>query len=187
MFKNLPVCEIKIMKIKKLLFIPVILAPMLLAGCASQSKRIVDLNLNYLNAKNAPVNTTDRNAQAQLANAATSVSHTSQQLSAVQMATHPGIKMPKPINPGATGMTKIASLNWTGPAKPVVSRIANISHYRLHVLGSRPATPIIVNINAKNKPIAEILRNIKYQIAGKAVIKVFPRQRIIELRYFNQS
>jgi len=175
------------MKIKRLLFIPVILAPMLLAGCASQSKRVVDLNLNYLNAKNAPVNTIDQNAQAQLANAATSVSQSSQQLSAIQIATHPGIRMPKPVNPGVTGMTKIASLNWTGPAKPVVKRIASISHYRLHVLGRRPATPIIVNINAKNQPIAEILRNVKYQIAGKAVIKVFPRKRIIELRYFKQS
>ncbi len=175
------------MKIKRLLFIPVILAPLLLTGCASQSKRVVDLNLRYLNANNAPVDSTDRNAQAQLANAASSVGQSLNQLSAIQMATHPGVKMPQPVNPGHSGLTKIASLDWTGPAAPVVKRIANISHYRLHILGSRPASPIIVNVSQKNQPLAVILRNIRYQVAGKASIKVYPKHRLIELRYMNNA
>jgi len=171
------------MKFKKLTIIPVILVAASLAGCASQSARQVNLNLKYMTANSAPVNANDVNAQAQVAEAATSVGHSLQRLSAIQMATHKGVKLGKPVNARAIGMAKQASLNWNGPVGPAVQRIASASGYRVRVLGSTPAIPVIVNVNASNQTLAQILRNVTFQAEPAATIKVYPSSHVIELRY----
>ena len=171
------------MKFKKLTIIPIIVAAAALTGCANESAKQVNLNLRYITADSAPVSASDTNAQAQVAEAATSVGHSLQQLSAIQMATHKGVKLGKPYNARAIGMAKQASLNWNGPVRPAVQKIASASGYRLRVLGSKPAIPVIVNVNASNQTLAQILRNVTFQAEPAAMIKVYPRSRVIELRY----
>lgn len=168
------------MNMKPFAIIPLAL---LLAGCASDSKKIVDLNLKYVNAKNAPVNTIDKQAQAQLAQAATSVGDSLQQLSAIQVATHPTAKLGSPVNAHAVGLAQQASLNWTGPVKPLLKHIAKAGHYKLHVIGKTPSVPIVVAVDAKNQTLAQILRNVKYQVSNRATILLYPKAKIIELRY----
>lgn len=169
---------------KNLLLIPVIAITLTLAGCASDSKRVVDLNLKYMTSSSAPVGTVDKNAQAQLSEAASSVGQSLQQLSAVEMATHPGVKMPSPPNAKAMGMSQEANLNWSGPVEPLVKKVASAANYRVRILGNRPAVPVIVNINTPQATtLADILRNATYQVAGKANISVYPSKRLIELRY----
>lgn len=171
------------MKKQHLLLIPVLSTALILAGCASDSKRFVNLNLKYITTNSAPVDATDQQAQAQLSEAATSAGQSLQQLSAIQMATHPGVRMQKPISPKA-GLAKMAELNWNGPVQPIVSKIASAAHYRFRVLGNKPAVPIMINISTSNqRSLAEILRNVTYQAAGKARINVYPKSRLIELRY----
>jgi defect in organelle trafficking protein DotD len=167
----------------KIIKLTVICLCVALAGCDSDSKRVVDLNLKYVTAKNAPVQAPDRNAQASLAESATSVSHSLQQLSAMQMALHPKAKIGAPLNPKAIGMAQIASLNWDGPVEPVLKRIASATGYRVVVLGQRPAVPVIVSVHARNQTLAAILRNVKYQANPKARVVIYPSRRVIELRY----
>jgi len=174
------------MKFKSLTIIPIVLAATALAGCASESAKQVHLNLTYMTASSAPVQSGDANAQAQVAEAATSVGHYLQELSAIQMATHKGIKLSKPLNARAVGMAHQASLKWNGPVEPVVERIAHASKYRLRVIGSKPATAVIVNLNVKNHSLARILRNTSFQAEPAVTIKVYPKKRIIELRYNKQ-
>lgn len=164
------------MKINKFLIIPVVL---LLAGCATTHK----IKYSYITANSAPVQSTDRNAQAQLAEAASSVGHSLQSLSAIQMATHPRAKLGAPANPKAIGMAQQASLSWVGPVKPLLRKIAAASHYRLRVLGRTPAVKPIVQVNSRNQTLAAILRNVRYQVEKQATIKVYPSSRVIELRY----
>ncbi len=172
------------MKIKKLAIIaPIVIVSVALAGCASESAKRVNLNVKYITSDSAPVKTSDTNSQAQIAEAATSVGHSLQRLSAIQMATHPHAKLGKPANAKAIGMAQQASLNWNGPAKPVVQKIANASGYKLRVLGNKPAIPVIVTVNASNKTLAQILRNVTFQAEPAATIKVYPKTKIIELRY----
>ena len=162
----------------------VILLPILaLAGCSDDQPNFVDLNLKYVTTANTPSNVADTSAQSQLARAAQSVDQSLQQMSAISLATHPGIKMPTPTQPA--GMTKRTSIDWTGPIKPLLEKIAHQSGYTLHVLGNPPAIPVIVSINAKAQPIASILRNATYQAAMKARIAVFPKTKTIELRYLS--
>lgn len=165
-----------------LLFIPVISTAMFLSGCASDSKQFVDLNLRYVPTSSVPA-TSDPNAQAQIADTATSVNQSLQQLSAIQQATNPGVRMGHPMDPHSIGMAQQVSLNWTGPIEPVLKKIARASNYQLRVLGNRPAIPVIVIVHTRNATLASILRNVTYQATGKANINIYPHAKIIELRY----
>lgn len=167
------------MKLKTICWLLPVLA---LTGC-SDSPRYVDLNLNYLTAKQAPVASDDKRSQAMLAETATSVNQSLQQLSAIQMATHPDVRMQDPADPVALNMAQQTSLDWTGPVEPLLQKIAEASGYTVRVLGPRPAIPVIVIINANNQPLATILRDTTYQIAQKARVQVYPKTKIIELRY----
>lgn len=154
----------------------------LLASC-SDNKKIVDLNLKYVTAKTAPTETVDKDAQAQVAQAATAVGQSLQHLSAMQMANQPRSKMRKPLNAKFIGMGQLASVSWTGPAEPLLQKIAKATHYRLRVIGDKPAVPVLISINMQNQPVASILRNVIYQVVSKASVAVYPKSRTIELRY----
>lgn len=154
----------------------------LITSCTS-GKKIVDLHLKYVPANTVPADTTDQQSQEQLAEAATAVGQSLQELSAVQMTVHPPQKLRKPFDPQAIGMDKLASINWTGPVQPILKQIARSTHYQLTVVGRKPVIPVLVSLNIRNQPIATILRNITYQIVLKANIAVYPNRRIIELRY----
>lgn len=157
-------------------------AAILLSSCSSD-KKIVDLQLSYLPADRVPVHITDEQAQAQVAEAATAIGQSLQELSAVQMTVHPPQKLQKPFDPHAVGMDKMASIDWTGPVQPVLKKIAQATNYQLRIIGRKPALPVLISLNVENKPIADILRNITYQVVMKADIAVYPKSRTIELRY----
>lgn len=165
----------------------IVAAIALVAGC-SDSKREVDLHLKYITANSAPLNAGDRNAQAQVASAATSVSGSLEELSAIDMANTSSTNQHKighPFNPRITGMTELASIDWNGPVEPILNKIASAAGYRLRVIGVAPPIPVLVIVNEQNQPLADILRNVMYQTHNKAAIKVYPKSRVIELRYFN--
>lgn len=165
------------MRLKTLLPISLVF---LLAGCTTHKY----ITYSYITTGSAPIPTTNKNAQAQLAEAATSVGHSLQKMSAIQLATHPKAKLPPPLNPAMIGMAQQTSLDWNGPIEPLLNRIAKASHYKLRVLGRKPAIPILVTINANNVPLADILRNAKFQSEKKANITLYPATKIIELRYY---
>lgn len=125
----------------------------------------------------------DDAAQIKLAEAATSVSHSLEQLAAMEKAVHPSIKLPAPPNPTSIGMAQLASVDWNGPVEPLIRKIAAATHYRVRVLGRPLAIPPLVSISAKNTPLADILRDASFQVAKKADIIIYPRSHVIEIRY----
>ncbi len=168
---------------KKNLLKLVIFAPIFILLASCSDKKMVDLRLKYVTADSTPAQTDDRPAQAQIAEAATTVGQSLQELSAMQMALHPQTKLGNPVNPNAIGMGKIASVNWTGPVKPLLLKIAQATGYQLNVIGKKPAIPVLVSLDMHNVPIADILRNAIYQVVTKANVVVYPNKRLIELRY----
>lgn len=169
------------MKMKNLLILLPLVA--ILTGCASGSEHYVKLNLNYVTTPTAPITSSDHNARTQIVEAANSVSSSLQELSALQTATTPHAKLPPPLDPKTTGLSTVASINWNGPVEPIVKRIAKACHYKVRVLGHAPSIQDIVNINAENQIMADILRNVSLQAEPEATIKVYPETKIIELRY----
>lgn len=154
-----------------------------LASCASTKH----VQYSYFSTDQAPVNSVDKNAQAELANTAQAVNQSLQQLSAIKMATHPNVPMPAPIDAKAVGMDQIVSINWNGPIQPVLKKIADTAGYKLNVLGSAPQIPLIINLNAQNETLATILRNITYQASNTGAITIYPASKVLELRYYDQS
>lgn len=122
-------------------------------------------------------------AEVKLVEAASSVSKSLNQLADIEKAMYPSIKMPDPVNPAAAGMQNLASVDWNGPVEPLMKKIALASHYKLRMLGATPAVPAIVSVVKKNVPIADILRDVTYQVTKKANIVVYPGSHVIEMRY----
>jgi defect-in-organelle-trafficking protein DotD len=156
----------------------------LLALCASALTLSACHTTNYRTPP--PYDYSPRYAEEKLAEAAYSISNSLNQLAAIEKANSPKAKLPPPPNPASIGMEDIASVDWNGPVEPLLKKLAAACGYRLKAIGRRPAIPVIVQIDIKNQPIADILRDVSYQVVKKADIVVYPRRRIIELRYLNR-
>ncbi len=81
------------------------------------------------------------------------------------------------------GMSGTADIDWTGPIEPLVRKLADMTDYKLKILGNAPAIPIIVSIFENKAVIADILKNAGMQAGKRANIVVFPANRVIEVRY----
>ncbi len=165
------------MKINNIILIT---GALLLAGCAQTPKQ--EVNLHYVASNKAPAEMNNQDAQLQIAEAASSVGKSLQQLSAMQMAATPKVEVPD-IDPKTTGMTQVASLDWYGPVLPLLEQIAKATGYQVQVLGNAPAIPVMVSMSVNSQIMADILRNVAYQAHNQATIAVNPAKRIIELRY----
>lgn len=157
----------------------------LLAACSSNQGQ-QNAIMSYITTDSAPAQTTDANAQSQLSQAAGSVAQSLQQLSAIQQATHPQAQLAAPIDPAKIGMAQQASLDWTGPIEPLMRKIAAAAGYKLSVIGQAPSIPIVVSISIQNQPLASILRDAIYQAESQATVSVYPKHKILELRYISK-
>lgn len=122
-------------------------------------------------------------SQASLAEASYSVSRSLVDLAEMAQAAHPLQNATAPPHPATYGMAGLTTIDWSGPVEPLVRQVARAAHYRVRVLGTCPAIPVIVTIYTKNAMLGDILRDIGYQCGRRAAIMVFPESRIIELRY----
>jgi defect-in-organelle-trafficking protein DotD len=131
----------------------------------------------------APPDVRVDNTGASLAEASYSVSRSIVSLSETAQAAHPLPKLDPPPNPASYGMGGLASVDWSGPVEPIVIQIAKMSGYRVRILGTAPAIPVLVTVYDKNMMIADILRDIGYQCGRRAAVVVYPESRVIEIRY----
>lgn len=123
------------------------------------------------------------NADASLAEASYSVSRSISSLSETAQAAHPLPKLDPPPNPASYGMAGLTSVDWSGPVEPLVRQIAKVTGYRVRVLGTEPAIPVLVTVYDKNMMVADILRDVGFQCGRRAAVVVYPESRVIEIRY----
>lgn len=86
--------------------------------------------------------------------------------------THPTLRQP-------------LSIDWSGPAEPLLAEIALRTHYRLKIMGTPPAIPMLVSVNSRQAPAQEVLQNIRSQIYERGDLLIFPEQRVMELMYLD--
>jgi len=122
-------------------------------------------------------------SQATLAEASYSVSHSIVELAESAEAAHPIPDISPPPSPASYGMGGVTSVDWSGPIEPLLQQIAKAADYRVRVLGTTPAIPVLVTLNEKNVMLGDVLRNAGYQCGRRASVVVFPESRVIELRY----
>lgn len=132
--------------------------------------------------KKPPADSTVDKATVKLAEAANSVSHSLNELARIQAVATPAVREAAEV-PQTLELTNRASVDWSGPIGPLVERIAHVSNYKVRVLGTEPAIPVLVSINAHDARLADILRDASFQAGHKAEIRVFAKVKTIELRY----
>lgn len=118
-----------------------------------------------------------------LAEASYSVSRSVADLAETAQAAHPLPTHVPPPNPASFGMGGLTSVDWSGPVEPLVRQLARAADYRVGVLGTAPAIPIIVTINEKNVMLGDVLRDVGYQCGRRASVIVYPESRVIEIIY----
>jgi defect in organelle trafficking protein DotD len=155
-------------------FFTILISTLLISGCVAYDKPKVAVIKNETNVKEA---------ETELADAAQSVSQSLKQLAEIDRAANPKAKLPSPADPDAIKMGQLTSIEWNGPVFPLVQKLAEVAHYKVRVIGTQPAIPVLVSIYAQNTPIADILRDVGFQCGEKASVVIYPASRTIELRY----
>ncbi|MFM8454924.1 MAG: DotD/TraH family lipoprotein [Gammaproteobacteria bacterium] len=108
-------------------------------------------------------------------------------LAAAQDYKSPPLVNTAPLLTPEAGLAHTADVDWTGPVGALLERIAEVSRYRFKALGKEPPIPVLVSINAKQLPMADIIQNASLQVGRRAQIMVFAKERVIELRYLNPT
>jgi defect-in-organelle-trafficking protein DotD len=124
-------------------------------------------------------------SEAALLETAQSIEKSLAVLASAQEAKSPPVINTEPLITPEGGMGGTADIDWVGPLGPLVSRLGEMSNYRVKFLGTPPAIPIVVSITAKQTVIADLLQNASLQAGQRAKILVLPENRVIEVRYLN--
>ncbi len=163
-----------------------LLAVIGLCGCSSSgSQKHVALTLKYITTDSAPQQNVSRYTESALTEAATSANATLQEISALSISKHRNKPMPALPNADKLHLATRASVNWTGPATTLLRTLAKAGHYKISFVGRKPSIPMLVTLRENDKTLASLIRNVQYQLAKKATIAIYPRRKIIEVRFHN--
>lgn len=175
----------------KLILIILIFQALCFSSCSKIYKKILNpsdhagqnnANSNDYFASNSK-STMDADIGGQLINAAKSIEKSLATLAAAQEINNIPVLNTAPLLTPEGGMGGTADIDWTGPLEPLLEKIASMTEYKLKILGSKPAIPIIVSVTQNHAIIADILKNASLQAGKRVNVVVFPANKIIELRY----
>lgn len=118
----------------------------------------------------------------QLADAADRASRALETLASVEKSRNPGESVLGVPN-APQELRRSVTVSWVGPVEPIAKDVANRAGYSFNALGDVPPTPIVVNINAQNRQVIDVLRDLGLQMGTRADIKVDAVRRVVELHY----
>lgn len=117
-----------------------------------------------------------------LAQAADKASTALETLAAIEQKRTPSASV-APIQNVPEELRRGMTISWVGPVEPITRTLANHSEYKFVVLGDRPPVPIVVNLEAENTRVIDLLRDIGLQLGTRGGIKVDGGQKVVELQY----
>ncbi len=117
-----------------------------------------------------------------LAESADRASNALETLASVEKARTPGTQM-SPIGDVPAELRRTITVNWVGPIEPIAKTLADRAGYGFLVLGNEPAIPVVVSIDAENKRVVDVLRDIGLQLGMRGDVKVDARTRMVEVYY----
>ena len=117
-----------------------------------------------------------------LAQAADKASSALETLAAIEQKRNPAAGVP-PISNVPDELKRAMTISWIGPASPITQTLANHAEYGFNVLGDEPPVPIVINLEAENKRVIDLLRDIGLQLGNRANIRVDANEKIVELQY----
>lgn len=105
-----------------------------------------------------------------------------QTLASVEQARNPGVSV-QGVPYAPQELRRTTSVDWIGPIEPLLRRLTDRAGYQLQVNGDVPPVPVIVSVQAKEKSVVEVMRDLGLQAGQRADIVVDPERRMVELNY----
>ncbi|ODN43862.1 DotD/TraH family lipoprotein [Piscirickettsia litoralis] len=166
----------------KVIFITIFLTlTAILQGCSSQPTKIYQQEIANEQLKN------NIKVQQALIKAVEKTSQSLISLSKIRRAQYPKQLMMPFINIHDQNLNKNLSISWYGPINAVVRNIARAVGFKYQQFGKKPGLPVLVDLNYQSTPALVIFQNIELQANNKAAIKIFPKEKIVSLRYLNND
>lgn len=156
---------------------PLALAALALAGCGETSRPFAFLEPARDISVTAPNPVDERLAQA-AGDAADALST----LAAIEQARTPNAAIGRVENAPAA-LQRAVTVRWNGPIMPITKRLAERAGYGFRVLGTDPPVPVVVNLNARERSVIDLLRDIGLQAGTRADIAVDASNQRVEVRY----
>lgn len=118
-----------------------------------------------------------------LAEAADRASRSLETLAAVEKTRNPEAAAAATIPNAPRELRRTMSIRWYGKPAPLLQQIADRAGYNFKTIGKEPPAPLIVAINAEDRILIDMLRDVGLQLGGKSHVKVDASRRMIELHY----
>ncbi len=157
------------------LVLTVLLSGLLFSGCSSLP------GSNFSNGSPQLVAAPDA-VSAMLAEAADKASSALETLAAVEYSRTPTPAI-APIHNAPLELRRAVTVTWVSPVTPIAKTLAERAGYNFLVIGSNPPVPIVVSIDAENRPVIDVLRDIGLQLGLRGDIKIDSTQRVVEIHY----
>jgi len=117
-----------------------------------------------------------------LADAATRATKALESLASLEQAKNPNagdIALPNaPVE-----LRRSITVNWNGPVEPVARLLADRAGYSFQAIGTAPPTGLLVKVDARAEQVVSVLRSIGLQMGTRAILKVNPNTRVVEIQY----
>ena len=75
------------------------------------------------------------------------------------------------------------TIGWFGPATEAVRRIAETVGYRFVETGPRPAAPVLIALDVRERAAGQVLSDIGLRVQGAGAVLVNQRARLVEYRH----
>ena len=128
-----------------------------------------------------PVVATPDSVSVRLADAADKAAASLQSLAAIQQAQTPAPLPPATPADAHDELNRTMTVAWSGPAAPLLQRLATHVGYRFEQIGGTPTSPQIVTIQVIEQPIIEIMRDVGLQMGSKGTVVVDAKRHVVEL------
>lgn len=75
------------------------------------------------------------------------------------------------------------TITWSGPAEQIVKNLAEKAGYTYQTAGEPAGIPLTVMINAYEKPLIDVLRDVGLQLGNRADVALDVNSSVVQLRY----
>ncbi len=121
-----------------------------------------------------------------LADAADRASTALETLASVEYGRSPGIAI-APADNVPSDLRRAMTINWVGPVEPITKTLADRASYGFQTVGNPPSIALVVSVDAENRPIIDILRDIGLQLGMRGDVRVDGGRRMVEMHYAPNS
>ncbi len=103
-------------------------------------------------------------------------------LASVEQARNPGAAV-QSVPYAPQELRRTVTVKWVGPIEPIMQRLADRAGYQMQVNGDMPPAPVVVSLDARQKMVIDVLRDLGLQAGQRADVVVDPERSVVELNY----